>query len=323
VKAIFRDGQGDVLIREVADAPPPARSEVRVAMLLAPINPADRLLVAGQYSLTVAADEAVGAEGVGLVEAVGAGVEGLTAGDRVVCLDRGNWSERRAVAADRVIRIPAALPDATAAVLRINPPTAQRMLARGALKSGDWIVLNGAGSMVGRLAVVLAREIGARSLCVVRDVAKVEPLLRSLGADAVIADGDDLAKRAEAITGPTGAGLALDCVAGEASGRLTACLGQGGLLLVYGNLSGTPCVIPSGLLSGRGIRVGGFSLRPDEGDAGRAQLQPMFDRLADMLAEYPAVIPEHYVYPAARIADALAHAGPGRAMIALEAAAWT
>ncbi|MBV9841025.1 MAG: zinc-dependent alcohol dehydrogenase family protein [Sphingomonadaceae bacterium] len=311
-------------IHDVADAPPPGRGEIGVSMRLAPINPADRLLIAGSYSLAVPGDEVVGAEGVGVIDAVGAGVDDLSPGDRVLCLERGNWTQRRTVAAERVIRVPHSLADGTAAVLRINPPTARRLLACTALERGDWIVLNGAGSMVGRLLVFLARAMGVRSLCVVRDVASAKPLLAALGADAVVADGSDLEARAREIIGPCGARLALDCVAGEATGRLAACLGEAGLLVVYGNLSGTPCTIPPALLTGRaGVRVEGFSLRPAEAGAGRAALQPMFDELAEVLGAEPAVIPRHRLFPVSRISEALAHSGPERTMIALGPEAWT
>lgn len=323
MKAILRDGDGGVVICDVADAPAPGAGEVRVTMALAPVNPADRMLVAGAYSLAVAHDEIVGAEGVGRVDTVGHEVAGLIPGDRVICLDRGNWTQQRTIAADRVIRVPDALADPLAAVLRINPPTAERMLSKRDLHPGDWVILNGAASMVGRLTVALARERGVRTLCLVRDVSASAPVLSNLGADAIIADDGEVPQRAAAIIGEAGARLALDCVAGEASGRLAACLGHSGLLMVYGNLSGQACAIPSSLLTGRGVKVRGFSLRPDEGRAARAELQPMFARLAQLLADNPAIVPPHTVYPAARIAFALDHPGPGRALIALDRAAWT
>lgn len=254
MKAILRDGDGGVVIRDVADAPAPDSGEVRVTMALAPVNPADRMLVAGAYSLAVAHDEIVGAEGIGRVDTVGHEVAGLLPGDRVICLDRGNWTQQRTIAADRVIRVPDALADPLAAVLRINPPTAERMLSKGDLHPGDWVILNGAASMVGRLTVALARERGVRTLCLVRDVGAAAPVLSNLGADAIIADDGEVPQRAAAIIGEAGARLALDCVAGEASGRLAACLGHSGLLMVYGNLSGQACAIPPSLLPGAGSK---------------------------------------------------------------------
>src|SRR5205807_2514143 len=132
---------------------------------------------------------------------VGAGVTTPRPGDLVINLQRENWAQRRRVAAADAIPIPAGLDLKQAAMLRINPATAQLLLEdHVALNPGDWVVQNVANSAVGRHLIVLAKARGWRTINVVRreDVA---PELRALGADIVLTDGADLAERARRAAG--------------------------------------------------------------------------------------------------------------------------
>ena len=87
-----------------------------------------------------------GAECVGRVTAVGAGVA-LHEGDLVINMQRENWAQRRRIAAADAIPIPSGLDIAQAAMLRINPATAQLLLEdHVALGPGDWVIQNAANS---------------------------------------------------------------------------------------------------------------------------------------------------------------------------------
>ena len=77
-------------------------------MLAFPINPADLSMCRGTYRLRPALPAGIGAECVGRVAAVGAGVSHVKAGDRVINLQRENWTQRRRVKADDVIPVPPA-----------------------------------------------------------------------------------------------------------------------------------------------------------------------------------------------------------------------
>src|SRR6202045_4461398 len=111
-------------------------------------------------------------------------------------MQRENWVQRRRVRGEDAIPIGAGVDLAQAAMLRINPATAQLLLEDPvALAPGDWVIQNVANSAVGRHLIVLAKARGVRTVNVVRrdDVAAE---LKALGADAVLVDGPDLAARA-------------------------------------------------------------------------------------------------------------------------------
>ena len=312
---LLREG-GGVRLADIADAPAPGVGEIRVAMRLTPVNPADHLAIEGRH-LTDAygMQRPVGAEGLGIVEAIGPGVQGLAVGDRVLPLDRGNWVERRTIPAERVIRAPDMLTDEQAAIFRINPATAHRLLARVGLHTGDWIIQNAAGSMVGRLITAIGKARGLNIICVVRSPERARERLSALGAAAVIAQGETMADEAIAIMGGAKAHLALDFVTGEETGHLARCVGPGGRVTISGHLGKEPCSIPGTLLTTGEIIIDGYSLRVDEGQAGRSELQAMYDGLAPIYRDVPAVLPELEHYPLAQFERAVAWRGAEKPLL--------
>lgn len=315
MRAIQLGKEGGCRLVEVAAPAAPGIHEIRIAMRLTPVNPADRLALEGRhlvdaYGLQIP----FGAEGVGVVEAIGQSVSGLAIGDRVLPLDRGNWAEFRTILAERVIRAPEGLTDEEAAVFRINAPTAHRLLERADLREGDWLIHNGAGSMIGRLITAMGTARGLRVICVLRSPEKERGRLKELSAAEVIADDESMIARAHAVMGGARARLALDCVAGKASGRLAECLTADGRLTVFGHLSGEPCSIPSTLLTG-GVTVDGFSLRADEGTAGRRELQSVYAPLAHYYTMRPTLLSPLIRFPVTKYEDAINHSGPERAVL--------
>lgn len=307
-------GEAPRLLPELV--PAPGRGEVLVRMLRSPINQADLLTLDGRYSAAAKLPQPLGAEGVGEVMEVGKQVVGLAAGDRVLPLERGNWATHRLVGADAVVRLPRPLPIEVAAVLRINPATAWRMLARaeraGALRPGDWVVQNGGRSHVAEWVGRIARDRGYRVISVVRPGGPK-------GED-MVEDSRDLAVHVQRMAGAGRVALALDCVAGEATGRLAQLLSPGGEVIVFGHLSGEPCRIDSRLLTGGALTVRGFSLRPDErGDTPEA-LASLYADLADLAATGSAPFVAG-TFPLSEIdrAIACARSGKGRVLLAPDA----
>jgi NADPH:quinone reductase-like Zn-dependent oxidoreductase len=295
----------------------PGDDEVLVAMERAPVNPADLLVIDGRYTFDPGERSVLGAEGCGRLIAAGRNVRTAAVGDRVILLDRGNWATRRLVASDRVVRAPDDLAAEQAAVLRINPATAWRMIQQGAaatgMRPGDWILLNGGRSMVARWVRMLAAGHNYRIIGLVRSDPAGDDLL-----------DDDSAP--EIIRNRVGAGrlmLALDCVAGAATGRLGAMLDPGGQVTVFGHLSGQPAQIPSPILTGKQLGIRGFSLRPAEQRDDQERLQRLYDDLAGLARDHRDALPEPAgLYPLSRIREAIAHArrpGAGRVQLALDA----
>lgn len=280
-------------------------------MRLMPVNPADRLVIGGHYTPLDGLPEVIGAEGMGVVEAIGAEVTNIAQGMRVILLSRGNWVEWRRVAATQLLAVPDNLPDTQAAILRINPATALGLLHRLALSPGDWLIQNAATSSVAGWVRRLTARQGLRTLNVVRggDLGG--------GPDIVLADGDDLADRVAEITEGRGLSGALDAVAGAATGRLAQCLAPNGRLLVYGHLSGEPCVIPSTLLTIKSLDLHGFTLRSFEADEGIARRAARYAELAALAAEDPEPIAGIFALGQIDAALSLARGRPeGRILLA-------
>src|SRR6266436_691966 len=180
---------------EAPDVGAPGAGEIVFDVLAFPINPADLSMIRGNYRLKPPLPATPGAECVGRVTVVGAGAA-LRVGDLVINMQRENWAQRRRIAAADAIPIAPGLDLAQAAMLRINPATAQLLLEdHVALAPGDWVIQDVGNSAVGRHLIVLAKARGVRTLNVVRrdDVAAE---LRALGADVVLLDGSDLVERA-------------------------------------------------------------------------------------------------------------------------------
>ncbi len=119
-----RYGQPEEGVRcaEVPDLGAPAAGEVVFDVLAFPINPADISMCRGTYRLRPSLPATPGAECVGRVTAVGAGVSHVQPGDLVINLQRENWAQRRRVKGDDVIAIPPSTDLLQAAMIRINPP---------------------------------------------------------------------------------------------------------------------------------------------------------------------------------------------------------
>ena len=221
---------------DVGRARRPARSSSTCCAF--PINPADISMCRGSYRLRPTLPATPGAECLGRVTAVGAGVTHVRVGDLVINLQRENWAQRRRVKGDDVIPVPATIDVLQGAMLRINPPTALLLLTDIVpLKPGDWVIQNVANSAVGRLVIRLAQARGIKTMNVVRRESLFAEL-KPLGADACVVDGPDLAERVKTLTGGASIRLGLDAVSGQATARLSACVGEGGVVCNYGSMSG-------------------------------------------------------------------------------------
>jgi NADPH:quinone reductase-like Zn-dependent oxidoreductase len=244
---------------EAPDVGMPGAGEIVFDVLAFPINPADVSMIRGSYRLHPPLPATPGAECVGRITAAGAGVA-LRPGELVINMQRENWAQRRRVAAADAIPIPAGLDLAQAAMLRINPATAQLLLEdHVSLTPGDWVIQNVANSAVGRHLIVLAKARGVQTVNVVRrdDVAAE---LRALGADIVLADGSDLAERVGQAAGGAPIRLGIDAVSGRACQRIADCVADGGVVISYGSMSGEDPVMSRPALSARGVSLTGFML---------------------------------------------------------------
>ncbi len=295
---------------EAPDVGSPGPGEVVFEVLAFPINPADISFCRGTYRLRPALPATPGAECIGRVVAVGAGVGDIRRSDLVINLERENWVQRRRIRAEDAIPVPAGIDLLQAAMLRINPATARLLLEDPVdLERGDWVIQNVANSAVGRHLIVLARAKGVRTLNVVRrdDVAAE---LAALGADVVLVDGPDLAHRAAVATGDAPIRLGIDAVSGEALKRIADCVAAGGVTVTYGAMSGADPVISRAALSRRVI-LKSFMLGDGLAQRTGAEVRAIYADLAGKIRDGRLRAPIDATYPIDQIKQALAHAQRG------------
>jgi NADPH:quinone reductase-like Zn-dependent oxidoreductase len=296
---------------EAPDVGAPEAGEVVFDVLAFPINPADISMCRGTYRLRPTLPATPGAECIGRVAAAGAGVTHVAPGDLVINLQRENWAQRRRVKGDDVIALPPGIDLLQGAMLRINPPTALLLLTDiVALQPGDWIIQNVANSAVGRLVIRLARARGIRTVNVVRRAALFDELA-ALGADVCAIDGPDLGDTVKARIGGGTIRLGLDAVSGRATARLSACLGEGGVVCNYGSMSGEDPVMPRSALTGGGQSLVGFILGRALSRRSLADIRALYADLAQQVAKGILTAPVEKVYTIEDIKAALVHAQLG------------
>ena len=315
MKQILLDRYGEpeegLRCAEVPDVGTPGAGEVVFEVLAFPINPADISFCRGTYRLKPELPATPGAECVGRVLGIGAGVTHVKPGDLVINLQRENWAQRRRVKGDDVIAVSEGIDIQQAAMLRINPATALLLLTDiVALKPGDWIIQNVANSAVGRLVIRLARARGVKTVNVVRRESLFGEL-KALGADVCVVDGPDLAEAVKSQTRGAPIRLGLDAVSGRATGRLSACLAENGVVCNYGSMSGEdPVMSRSALVSG-GQSLVGFILGRGLATRSLEQVRAIYADLGRQVLDGTLTAPVERVYPIEEITTALAHAQRG------------
>ena len=296
---------------DVPDVGAPAADEVVFDVLAFPINPADIWFCRGSYRLKPPLPATPGAECVGRVTAVGASVKHVKPGDLVINLQRENWAQKRKVKGDDAIPLPAGIDLRQAAMVRINPPTAQLMLSDFVdLKGGDWVIQNVANSGVGNYVMQLAKQRGLRTVNLVRRESAVAAT-KEQGGDIVLVDGERLADRVKEATGGAAIRLGIDAVGGAATDRLAQCLSEGGTLVNYGMMGGEPCQVAPSSLIFRDITLRGFWLAKWFRDTSLDARRTLYGELTQLVASGALHARIHATYPVDRIQEAVAAANEG------------
>jgi NADPH2:quinone reductase len=233
-------GGPDVLKLDELPAPAPGAGEVRVALAFAGVNFIDTYLRSGLYP-PGPLPAVAGKEGAGTIDAVGAGVEGPRVGDRVAFFDAaGSYAERVVIPAARALPVPAGMGLDTAAALPLQGMTADYLVRTiGRVGAGQAVLVHAAAGGVGRLAVQLARALGARVVGTCSSDAKAAAA-REAGCDHVVRyDRTDFAEEALRLTGGRGCDLVLDGVGRATFAASVRATRVRGTLVVYGQSSGT------------------------------------------------------------------------------------
>jgi mitochondrial enoyl-[acyl-carrier protein] reductase / trans-2-enoyl-CoA reductase len=196
-----------------------------------------------------------------------------------------------------LFKLPADIDPLQAAMLKVNPATAWRLLhGFEALQKGDWIVQNLGNSAVGRCVIQLARDLGIRTISFVRRAEVIDDLTE-LGADHVFLDDDDGLAAAKSALGGANAALAFNAVGGESALRLMKLLRESGTHITYGAMGRKPLTMPNGLIIFRDIRVRGLWVTRWVENASSEEVRGVYQDLAKRVAEGRLVQPVDQAFP--------------------------
>lgn len=260
-------GRGPAAALRLAERPTPAPGpgEVRLRVRAAGVNRPDLLQREGLYPPPPGAPDILGLEAAGEVDALGEGVSGWQAGDRVCALlGGGGYAEYAVVDARCLLPVPDDLDFVAAAAL---PETLLTVWANvfeaGALAPGETLLVHGATSGIGVTAIQMAKAAGARVIATSRGAAKTTAAL-ALGADVSLdatAPGFDAELDA---AGP--AHVILDMVGGAYAERNQRGLAPGGRWVVIATQGGRAANIDLMLLMLRRQTLTGSTLRSRPAD---------------------------------------------------------
>src|SRR5438874_3857810 len=282
-------------------------------MRAAPINPADLNAIEGKYPLRPTLPATPGFEGAGVVAELGANVRNFETGAVVILPHNlGTWREAAAVKADELVAVPPEIEPGQAAMLKINPMTAWRLLHDYVeLKRGEWLIQNAANSAAGRAVIQIARELGYRTVNVVRREELVEEL-RIEGGDVVLIDGESLRDDVKEATSGGQIRLGLNAVGGDSALRLANTLAPGSTMVTYGAMSLQPLKIPNGLLIFKDLRFRGIWINKWYDNATLPERMEAFHPLFEMAKRGLLRTKVEKSYPLSQAKAAVAHAAQGK-----------
>src|SRR5688572_7782461 len=231
----------------------PGKGEVRVRHKAIGLNFIDTYHRSGLYSVPL--PSGLGMEAAGVVEAVGPGVKGVKAGDRVAygVGPIGAYAEAKNHPANRLSKIPKGISDEQAAAMMLKGMTARYLLRETyRVKRGDTVLIHAAAGGVGSIASQWARALGAVVIGTAGSDEKGETA-KSNGCHHVINyRSEDVAKRVREITDGKGVPVVYDGVGQATLMTSLDCLRPRGLLVSFGNASGPVRALDTLWLSQRG-----------------------------------------------------------------------
>jgi NADPH2:quinone reductase len=260
VALIERHGGPEVIGWHDVELPAPGPGEVLLRQRAVGFNFIDVYHRRGIYPVTL--PSGLGLEAAGVVEAVGEGVRVVAPGDRVATFgpELGAYATARLVAASSLFKIPDGVDDETAAAALLKGCTAEFLVERCAHVQPGWAVLvHSAAGGVGLILVQWLKAVGATVIAAVGSGGKSQAA-RGAGADHVLVyERGDLAQRVRDLTGGAGVRVSFDGVGKATFASSIDATGRRGMLVSYGNASGTVGEVDFGILARKGSL---FTTRP-------------------------------------------------------------
>ena len=245
-------GGADVLKVEQVAVPAPGAGEVRIAVQAIGLNRADALWRENQYVEDATLPAGLGNEAAGVIEAVGAGVEGLRVGDRVAVLPGAHqgryptYGDSVLFPATHVVRHPGNLSAEQAAGAYMAYLTGYfPMFEMARLQRGQTMLVTGASSGTGIAALQMARAAGIVAIAVTRTAAKRQALTEAGATHVVVTEDEDVVDRVSMLTGGRGVELVYDGVGGAQFERLGEVVAHRGWYVLYGLSGGAALGYPA------------------------------------------------------------------------------
>jgi NADPH2:quinone reductase len=250
---VHTPGGPENMLWEDVPTPEPGAGEALVRHAAVGLNYIDVYFRTGLYKAP-SLPMTIGMEGAGTVIAVGPGVSEVAVGDRVAYAGGpiGAYATERAIAADRLVKLPDGIDFETGAAMMLQGMTAQYLLRRTyKVKAGDPIVVHAAAGGVGLIMCQWARHLGATVIGVVSTQEKAD-LAKAHGAQHTIVGHANLASEVKRITGGAMVPVVYDSVGKDTFTASLDSLAPLGLLCSYGNASGPVPPFDISILAAKG-----------------------------------------------------------------------
>lgn len=251
---IHAAGGPEVLKLEQLELPPPGPGEVRIRHTAIGLNFQDIYTRSGQYPAPM--PSGLGTEAVGLVEALGDGVEGFAVGQRVCYASGpvlGACATHRNYPAARLLHAPAQMDDATLAASLLKGMTVEYLLQRCyPVQRGQFVLFHAAAGGVGLLAGQWGKALGARMIGVAAGPEKVALALANGYEFCIDRLSEDIPARVKAITGGAGVPVVYDSVGKNSFDASLNSLAPRGYFVSFGTTTGAPPPMPAATLQKMG-----------------------------------------------------------------------
>ena len=249
---LHQTGGPEVLKLEEVALAPPAPGQVRVRHTAIGVNFIDTYHRSGLYKLPL--PSGLGSEAAGVVEALGEGVTTLKTGDRVAYAGAlGAYAQENNVPADKLVKLPDAVSDETAAAGMLKGMTVQYLLKRTyPVRAGETILFHAAAGGVGLIAGQWAKHLGVNVIGTVGSDEKIA-LAKAHGyAHVMNLESEDWVKRVREITHGAGVPVVYDSIGKATWGGSLDCLAVRGMMVSFGNSSGAVPAFEPGVLNAKG-----------------------------------------------------------------------
>lgn len=226
---------------EDLDVPDPGPGQVRVQQRAIGLNFIDTYHRSGLYPVQL--PTGIGMEAAGVVESVGDGVSDLKPGMRVAYAGGppGAYAELRNVSADKLVPLPEALDDETAAAIMLKGMTIEYLIRRTVpVQAGDTVLFHAAAGGVGLIACQWLAHLGATVIGTVGSDDKAQLAAAHGCHHPIVYTKEDFVQRVRELTDGKGVRVVYDSVGKDTVHRSLDCLRRRGTLVAFGNASGPP-----------------------------------------------------------------------------------